>query len=43
MMGHTIEVNIDCGIAMGIYFDYQTGLKYGAADSRGSEGKAVGH
>lgn len=43
MMGHSIRFRGTQGRAMGIYIDHETGIKYGAADSRSYDGKAVGN
>lgn len=43
MMGHPIRFRKSQGRAMGIFIDHETGLIYGAADSRSFDGKAVGH
>ncbi|MCM8570443.1 gamma-glutamyltransferase [Gramella jeungdoensis] len=42
-MGHKIELRSVQGQAMGIYIDHETGMIYGAADSRSYDGKAVGY
>jgi gamma-glutamyltranspeptidase/glutathione hydrolase len=44
MMGHAVRFsNWSQGQAMGIYIDHETGMIYGAADSRAFDGKAVGY
>jgi len=43
MMGHSVRGRGTQGSANGIYIDWQDGLRYGAADSRGFDAKAVGH
>lgn len=40
--GHRIRFTNTQGRAMGIYVDHETGLRYGAADSRSPTGGAVG-
>ena len=42
-MGHEIKFRESQGSAMGIYLDPETGMIYGAADSRSYDGKAVGY
>ena len=41
-MGHEIETKSVQGQAMGIYIDQESGMIFGAADSRSYDGKAVG-
>jgi len=41
--GHTTRVGNNQGSAMGIYYDRETGLFQGAADSRAGDGAAVGY
>jgi gamma-glutamyltranspeptidase/glutathione hydrolase len=41
--GHTTRVGNNQGSAMGIYYDRDTGLFHGAADSRAGDGAAVGY
>jgi len=43
MMGHKIRFRGAQGQAMGIYIDPMTGIRYGAADSRSFDGRAVGY
>jgi gamma-glutamyltranspeptidase/glutathione hydrolase len=43
MMGHKVYSRGTQGSAMGIYIDPETGLRFGAADSRAFDGKAVGY
>lgn len=43
MMGHEVYFRGGQGSAMGIYIDPETGMVYGAADSRAFDGKAVGY
>lgn len=43
MMGHKIRYRNAQGQAMGIYIDPETGIRYGAADSRSFDGRAVGY
>jgi gamma-glutamyltranspeptidase/glutathione hydrolase len=43
MMGHRVRVWDSQGRAMGIYVDPATDLRYGAADSRSLDGRAVGY
>lgn len=43
MRGHKIRFRRAQGQAMGIYIDPETGLRYGAADSRSFDGKALGY
>lgn len=43
MMGHKVYFRGGQGSAMGIYVDPETGLLYGAADSRAFDGKASGY
>lgn len=43
MMGHSIRFRSRQGSAMGIYIDHETGMIYGAADSRAFDGRAVGY
>lgn len=43
MMGHEVRYRGSQGRAMGIYIDPDTGLRYGASDSRSFTGGAVGH
>ncbi|MEZ5041999.1 MAG: gamma-glutamyltransferase [Saprospiraceae bacterium] len=43
MMGHKVRFRGAQGQAMGIYIDPVTGIRYGAADSRSFDGKAVGY
>ncbi|MDT0649170.1 gamma-glutamyltransferase [Autumnicola edwardsiae] len=42
-LGHELKTRSTQGRAMGIYIDPESGLLYGAADSRSYDGKAVGH
>lgn len=42
-LGHGLKIRNSQGRAMGIYIDPLTELRYGAADSRSYEGKAVGN
>lgn len=41
--GHTVNVRGNQGSAMGIFFDRETGLFHGAADSRAGDGGVVGY
>jgi len=41
--GHTVNVRGNQGSAMGVYFDRETGLFHGAADSRAGDGGVVGY
>ena len=41
--GHSVRYRSSMGRAMGIFVDPASGLRYGAADSRSFDGKAVGH
>jgi len=43
MMGHKIRFRNAQGQAMGIYIDPKTGIRYGSADSRSFDGRAVGY
>ncbi|MBX2870707.1 MAG: gamma-glutamyltransferase [Saprospiraceae bacterium] len=43
MMGHKIRYRTAQGQAMGIYIDPETGIRYGAADSRSFDGRAMGY
>jgi gamma-glutamyltranspeptidase / glutathione hydrolase len=43
MMGHTVRFRGGQGHAHGVSIDYATGLRYGAADSRAYDGRAVGY
>ena len=43
MMGHAIRYRKSQGRAMGIFIDRETGLIYGAADSRSFDGGARGY
>ncbi|MCH8122512.1 MAG: gamma-glutamyltransferase [Bacteroidetes bacterium] len=43
MMGHTVSPRGGQGAAMAIYIDLRTGIRYGAADSRGFDSRAVGY
>lgn len=43
MMGHKVRFRNAQGQAMGIYIDPTTGIRYGAADSRSFDGRAVGY
>jgi gamma-glutamyltranspeptidase/glutathione hydrolase len=43
MMGHEVRERGTQGSAMGIFIDYETGIRYGAADSRSFDGAAVGY
>ncbi|NNE70852.1 MAG: gamma-glutamyltransferase, partial [Rhodothermales bacterium] len=43
MMGHTVYFRGSQGHAHGVTIDYETGLRYGAADSRAYDGRAVGY
>ncbi|GIV57527.1 MAG: gamma-glutamyltransferase [Bacteroidetes bacterium] len=42
MMGHRLRFRTHQGRAHGIYIDPETGLRYGAADTRAPNGRAVG-
>lgn len=42
-MGHEIELRSVQGQAMGIYIDKESGMIFGAADSRSYDGKAAGY
>ncbi len=42
-LGHTISSRNGQGSAMGIWIDWKAGVKYGASDSRSSEGSASGY
>ena len=42
-MGHTLRERGEQGEAMGIYIDWSTGLRYGAADSRAFDAGARGY
>lgn len=42
-LGHSVRQEDHVGRSMGIYKDLETGLLYGAADSRSSDGAAVGY
>lgn len=43
MMGHEVYFRGSQGHAHGVTIDYETGLRYGAADSRAYDGRAVGY
>ncbi len=43
MMGHDIRYRGSQGSAHGIFIDYERKLRYGTADSRSFDGKAIGH
>lgn len=43
MRGHRIRSRYEQGAAMGIFIDPQTGLRYGAADSRSFDARAAGY
>ncbi len=43
MMGHEVYFRGSQGHAHGVSIDYATGLRYGAADSRAYDGRAVGY
>ena len=43
MMGHTVSPRGGQGAAMAIYINQETGIRYGAADSRGFHSRAVGY
>ncbi len=43
MRGHALKFRESQGAAHGIYLDTEKGLRYGAADSRSFDGRAVGH
>ena len=43
MMGHDIYYRDYWGSAMGIFIDYDEGLLYGGADSRGFDARAAGY
>lgn len=43
MMGHEVYFRGSQGHAHGVSIDYETGLRYGAADSRAYDGRAVGY
>ncbi len=43
LMGHEIRYRGGQGSAMGIWIDWEEGLKYGAADSRSYNGRATGY
>jgi len=43
MMGHTVRFRNTQGQAMGVYIDQETGMLFGAADTRSFDSKAVGN
>lgn len=43
MMGHDVYFRGGQGSAMGLFIDWQTGIKYGSADSRSYNGRASGY
>jgi len=43
MLGHTVYFRTGQGSAMGIWIDWETGIKYGSADSRSYNGRASGY
>ncbi|MEM6319742.1 MAG: gamma-glutamyltransferase [Bacteroidota bacterium] len=43
MMGHEVYFRGTQGRAMGIFIDPKTGIRYGAADSRSFDGRAIGY
>ncbi len=43
MRGHATRPRTTQGAANGIFVDAESGLLYGAADSRSFDGRAVGH
>jgi gamma-glutamyltranspeptidase/glutathione hydrolase len=43
LLGHEIRHRGGQGSAMGIWIDWEEGLKYGAADSRSYNGRATGY
>jgi len=43
MFGHDTYWRSSQGSAHGVFIDYETGLRYGAADSRSYDGRAVGY
>ena len=42
-MGHSLRFRGSQGRAMGILLDQKTGIRYGAADSRSPDGRAIGY
>ncbi len=43
MMGHTVSPRGSQGAVMAIYIDQETGIRYGAADSRSFDSRVVGY